>query len=154
MITMGGIPENYPFLDQLLKSEDITFLIPGAGQKAIRRRNLILLPHRSEFFHPDLVTASDALVGKVGYSTLSEVYWAGIPFGYIARDDFRESPALISFIEKNMRGLPLSAKDFASGAFASHLRELFALGSVERNGLNGAEQAARFLLNLVKNTGS
>jgi hypothetical protein len=154
MITMGGIPETYPFLDQLSKFGDMVFIIPGAGQNASKRRNLFLLPHHSEFFHPDLVNASDALIGKVGYSTLSEVYWAGIPFGYIARDDFRESPVLISFIEKNMRGVALSANEFTSGAFASRLRDLFALGRIERKGPNGAEQAARFLFSLMKKTGA
>jgi len=153
MITMGGIPENYPFLDQLLKSGDTVFLIPGAGHTASKRRNLFLLPHHSEFFHPDLVNASDALIGKVGYSTLSEVYWAGIPFGYIARDDFRESPALISFIERNMKGFAVSGDEFISGAFASRLPELFALGRVERKGLNGAEEAARFIFSLMNKKG-
>jgi hypothetical protein len=148
MITMGGIPETYPFLDQLQKMEEVVFLIPGTGNEASRTRNLFLLRHDSEHFHPDLVNASDALIGKVGYSTLSEVYWAGIPFGYIAREDFRESPALVSFIEKNMRGLALSANEFTSGAFALRLPELFALGRVERQGLNGADQAARFIADL------
>ena len=36
-------------------------------------KNLILLPHHSVFFHPDLVNASDAVVGKLGYSTLAAV---------------------------------------------------------------------------------
>jgi hypothetical protein len=153
IITMGGIPENYPFLDQLLKSGDTVFIIPGAGQKASKTRNLFLLPPHSEFFHPDLVNASDALIGKVGYSTLSEVYWAGIPFGYIARDDFRESPALISFIERNMKGFAVSGDEFISGAFASRLPELFALGRIERRGLNGAEEAARFILSLMNKKG-
>ena len=148
MITMGGIPETYPFLDPLQELEDFVFLIPGGGNEASRRRNLFLLPHHSDYFHPDLVNASDALIGKVGYSTLSEVYWAGIPFGYIARDDFRESPVLISFIEKNMRGVALSAKEFTSGDFALRLPELFALGRVEHQGLNGADPIARFIANL------
>jgi hypothetical protein len=149
MITMGGIPEKYPFLDQLSGLGDMVFLIPGAGPKASRRKNLFLLPHHSEFFHPDLVNASDALLGKVGYSTLSEVYWAGIPFGYIARDDFRESPVLVSFIEKEMRGFPISGDEFTRGAFVSRLRELSAPARIKREGLNGAEQAARFLFNLM-----
>jgi hypothetical protein len=84
MITMGGIPENYPFLDQLLKVEDLVFIVPGAGHDVKKRKNLFLLPHHSESFHPDLVTASDALIGKVGYSTF-RVLLGRNPFGYIAR---------------------------------------------------------------------
>jgi hypothetical protein len=148
MITMGGIPETYPFLDQLKEIGDVVFLIPGAGNAASKTKNLFLLPHHSEYFHPDLVAASDAVIGKVGYSTLSEVYWVGISYGYIARDDFRESPVLISFIEKNMRGVALSSNEFTSGAFTSRLPELFALERLERQGLNGAVQAAHFIANL------
>jgi hypothetical protein len=33
------------------------------------KQNLVLLPHHSGFYHPDLVNASDAVIGKVGYST-------------------------------------------------------------------------------------
>jgi hypothetical protein len=150
MITMGGIPENYPFLDQLLKFEDIVFLVPGAGHEVKKRKNLCLFPHHSEYFHPDLVNASDALIGKVGYSTLSEVFWAGVPFGYVARDDFRESPVLTSFIEKNMKGLAISGNEFASGAFVSRLRELISLGRVEPQGVNGSDQAAFFIRQLLE----
>ena len=149
MITMGGIPEDYLFRDELLKYRDVVFLIPGARQERIKTENLILFPHHSELFHPDLVNASDALIGKVGYSTLSEAYWAGIPFGYIARRDFRESPMMISFIEKNMRGFAVAENEFTCGAFASRLPELFALGRISRSGTNGADQAARFITALI-----
>ena len=30
-------------------------------------------------FHPDLVNASDAVIGKAGYNTLAEVFYAGTP---------------------------------------------------------------------------
>ena len=154
MITMGGIPENYPFLDRLLKSEPIVFLIPGAGQEMNKRRNLFLLPHHSEYFHPDLVNASDVLIGKVGYSTLSEVYWAGIPFGYIQRKDFRESRTLVSFIETQMKGFPIEERDFYEGSFLSRLPELLAMPRMERQPPNGAEQAAHFIFSLIPETGS
>ena len=62
-------------------------------------------------------------------------------------------PVLISFIEKNLRGIALSAKEFTSGAFASRLPDLFALGRVEPQGLNGAEQVARFIFSLMRRTG-
>jgi len=154
MITMGGIPENFPFMDELLKYEDIVFLVPGAGRELKNRKNLFLLPHHSEYFHPDLVTASDALIGKVGYSTLSEVYWAGIPFGYIARSDFRESRVLVSYIENHMQGFAIEDTEFYEGSFLSRLTQLFALQRVERHTPNGAEQAARFILNLMKEIGA
>ena len=49
--------------------------------------------------------------------------------------------------------VPVSGEDFIRGAFASRLPELFALGRLDREGPNGAEQAAPFLFNLMKSTG-
>jgi hypothetical protein len=154
MITMGGIPENYPFVDQLLKLEDIVFIMPGAGHEVKRRNNLFLLPHHSEYFHPDLVTASDARIGKVGYSTLSEVYWAGIPFGYIARTDFRESRILVSYIEKRMTGFAVGEREFYEGRFLSRLPRLLAMKHIQRQPPNGSDQAALFIFSLMKETGA
>jgi len=153
MITMGGIPENYPFLDQLLKFEDVVFIVPGAGHEVKKTKNLFLLPHHSDYFHPDLVAASDALIGKVGYSTLSEVYWAGIPFGYIARSDFRESRVLVSYIENHMNGLAIEERDFTQGSFLSSLPRLLAMKRVPRQPPNGADQVALFIVNLMNKKG-
>ncbi len=112
-------------MDELLKFEDIVFLVRGACGELKNRKNLFLLPHHSEYFHPDLVTASDALIGKVGYSTLAEVYYAGIPFGYIARSDFRESPILVCYIENRMQGFAIEDREFYAGSFLSRLLNCF-----------------------------
>ena len=107
----------------------------------------------SEYFHPDLVTASDALIGKVGYSTLSEVYWAGIPFGYVARSDFRESGVLVSYIENHMNGVAIEERDFTQGSFLSSLPRLLAMKRVPRQPPNGADQAALFIFSLMNKKG-
>ena len=146
LITMGGIPESYPFLQTMGALHDVYFVLPGSGERLQIQENRICLPHRSEFFHPDLVNASDALIGKVGYSTLAETYFAGIPFGYIARNHFRESRVLISFVGKTMRGLPIEEKDFYTGTFLSSIPRLLSMPRMERPGPNGAEQVARFIL--------
>jgi len=146
MITMGGIPESYPFLQNMGALHDVYFVLPGLGDKLQVRGNQVCLPHRSEFFHPDLVNASDALVGKVGYSTLAETYFAGIPFGYIARNHFRESGVLVSFVRSSMQGLSIQEKDFYTGAFFSSLPRLLSMSRTRRPGPNGAEQVARFIL--------
>jgi UDP:flavonoid glycosyltransferase YjiC (YdhE family) len=150
MITMGGIPETYPFLDRLAEEKDLFFVIPGASSSQKREKNLILLPHHSDFFHPDLVHTADALIGKVGYSTLAEVYYAGIPFGYVARKDFRESAILSSFIESEMSGFPIEEKDFYSGAWVSRLTDLLNLPRIENRHRNGAFAAAEFILSILE----
>lgn len=145
LITMGGIPEQYRFLEQLRSINDVRFIIPGAAEAMRVQENLVLLPHRSPFFHPDLVHASDAVIGKVGYSTLAEVYYAGVPFGYVWREGFRESLVLVSYIEKYMNGLPIEETDFISGRWLSALPELLAMPKIRRSHPRGDEQVARFI---------
>ena len=146
LISMGGIPAQYGFLEKLAVHKEIHFLIPGTGKDLRVQGNVILLPHHSEYYHPDLVNASDAVIGKVGYSTLAEVYHAGVPFGYIGRERFRESQVLISFIESHMKGLAIAENDFDSAGWLSRLRDLLALPRSLPRGPNGAEQVARFIL--------
>jgi UDP-N-acetylglucosamine:LPS N-acetylglucosamine transferase len=110
-----------------------------------RRDNLIILPSHSGFYHPDLVNASDAVIGKVGYSTLAEVYHAGIPFGYVLRSNFRESAPMAAFIEKEMQGIFLEESDFGSGEWLTRLQDLLNLNRVQRRVTNGAEQIGNFI---------
>jgi hypothetical protein len=148
MLTMGGIPGQYPFVQQLMAYPDLVFVIPGGAAERHQQGNVILLPHRSEFFHPDLVYAADAVVGKVGYSTVSEVYAAGIPFGYILREDFREAPALAAYIEQHMPGFKIDQERFHNGQWLTCLPQLLALPRTTRHGPNGADQVAQFVVSL------
>jgi hypothetical protein len=150
MITMGGVRPEHRFLDQLANHTEITFVIPGVSERCERRDNLILLPHFSNFFHPDLVEACDAVVAKLGYSTLSEIFHAGLPFGYVKRPSFRESEKLGQYIESHIHGVGFDEEEFESGAWLVHVDKLLSLQPrIKRESENGAEQIARFLLNLI-----
>jgi len=151
IITMGGISEQHTFLNQLMHQNKIYFVIPGGSQSIKTYDNVILLPQKSGIFHPDLINASDAVIGKVGYSTLAEVYHAGVPFGYITRANFRESDALASYIKEHMNNVQFTEKEFQSGNWTSHLEELLSMPRILRSEPNGAEQAAQFIYNLLKN---
>jgi UDP:flavonoid glycosyltransferase YjiC (YdhE family) len=155
LITMGGISASYPYLRDLEKRVDVFFIIPGASGDVRAHGNLILLPHHSPLFHPDLVQASDAVVGKAGYSTIAEVFHAGVPFGYIVRPDFRESSFLASFIQQEMEGICIQEEDFNSAAWVSRLDDLLALPRSIPSVPNGASEIARFLSRLLcASTGS
>ena len=78
------------------------------------------------------MNASDAVVGKVGYSTLAEVYQAGVPFGYVVRSNFRESAPMGAFIEKEMPGTLLDESEFSSGGWTDKLQDLLTLNRVSR----------------------
>jgi len=160
MITMGGIPWDYGFLEQLPDQDGIYFIIPGSDRQTHVPENLrkatgrtLLLPHHSGYFHPDLINASDAVIGKAGYSTLAEVYYAGIPFGYVGRPDFRETQTLAAFIEREMHGLPIAERQFQSGEWQSNLAALLALPRTQRTDPCGADQVASFVCDLLAGIG-
>ena len=149
LVTTGGIKQELAFLNQLQSGRKNRFVIPGGSLRTAVSGNVILLPHRSEFFHPDLVNASDAVVGKAGYSTIAEVYHARVPFGFVARPDFRESEKLVAFIQKEMASLPIPEADFQDGAWLSRIDDLLSLPSPPEPASNGAERIADFICSLL-----
>ena len=146
LVTMGGIPESFQSIGHLRKYKNTVFVIPGGAQKFTRIKNLILLPHHSDFYHPDLINACDAAVGKAGYSTIAELYNAGIPFGYFSRDSFRESAFLTAFIETNMPGIEMQSKHISDPEWLNQIPDLLTLSRAHREQPNGAVQVAQFLL--------
>ena len=150
LITMGGIQERYAFIKDLTNQTDVCFIIPGGSQTMEWSDNLVLLPFHSDLYHPDLVNASDAVIGKVGYSTLAEVYHAGVPFGYILRPSFRESKKLADYIERKMPGIAIEEADFHSGDWITQLPKLLSLERTQRSGPNGSEQIATYLCKLLR----
>jgi UDP-N-acetylglucosamine:LPS N-acetylglucosamine transferase len=149
MITAGGVPKSYEFMDKLKNQADTHFIIPGTVDKESRQNNLILLPKNSAYFHPDLINASDAVIGKAGYGTIAEIYQAGVPFGYCARTHYRESKPLIDFIENKMHGFAISESEFHNGNWTARLKHLLALPRTGRNTSNGGSQMAEFIRDLM-----
>jgi UDP-N-acetylglucosamine:LPS N-acetylglucosamine transferase len=145
---MGGIEGEYPFVKKLLESPGIHFIIPGSGSSTRVEQNLVFLPHHSNFYHPDLMFASDMVVSKAGYSTISEAYWAGIPFAYVARQKFPESAVMAKFIQQSMGGFEISPEDFQQGNWVRLLTEWLAKPKIQRQPPNGADEAAQFICSL------
>ena len=154
LVTMGGFSWEYSWLELLATRPDVYFVVPGGKRDGTpmsdpRPPNVISLPHHSSFFHPDLVNASNFVIGKAGYSTVAEAYWSGCAFGYVPRPRFRESEVLVAFIQREMAGLAIAAEEFDSGSWLNHLPTLVALPRLARQGPNGAEQVAEFVSDLL-----
>jgi hypothetical protein len=150
LITMGGIPVRYTFIKELKSHPDVAFIVPGASRSMEWTDNLVFLPHHSDFYHPDLVNASDAVIGKLGYSTVAEVYHSGVPFGYVSRANFREAQMLARYAERQMPSLAIEEADFHNGRWLCQLPELLSLKRVCRKGPNGSEQIAAYICALLK----
>jgi predicted glycosyltransferase len=150
LLTTGGIQEKYRFPKNIFTQREICFVVPGGSERPERHDNLILLPHRSDIFHPDLVNSADVVVGKAGYSTIAEVYHAGVPFGYVPRSNYRESGKLVAFIEKEIKGLWVGIEDFQSGKWLRKASQLLDLIRTQRHNNNGSHLVAAMITDLLK----
>ena len=146
VLSMGGHDAHYPWLGELTAFEDVVFVVPGGADELRWQGNCLLLPTHSGVYHPDLTAAADALVGKVGYSTVAEVYNAGVPFGCVARPWFREAGVLAAFARERMPGIAIDMEEFEGGDWLPCLPRLLEAPRVERAGPAGADLAARFVL--------
>jgi len=145
LVSMGGISEQHGFLAALQHCQEVIFVLPGAADTRTRSGNTILLPHHSAFYHPDLVHAADCVIGKVGYSTIAEVHHSGVPFGYVSRPHFRESPPLAAYISEQLPSVPITPGDFRSGAWLNTLPALLSMPRKHLTKTNGADQIAAYV---------
>jgi hypothetical protein len=148
-VTMGGVRESFRFLRGLKRHAGVYFVIPGGSETLQREDNLVLIPFHSDYYHPDLIQASDAVIGKAGYSTLAEAFHAGVPFMYVTRAMFRESEVLDIFVRRHMRGVAVTGEEYAGGGWVSRVPELLSLERYRAESVNGAAQAADFISRLL-----
>lgn len=145
LVSMGGVPDRFRFLDRLPSRIDPFIVVPGAERIASPHPKVIALPSNSSFYHPDLLQAADLLIGKAGYSTVAEVYHNGTPFGYIARSESPESAVLERFIVEHLAACRVSADAYRSGDWIDLLPGLLAMPRRTPPQQNGADVIARFV---------
>ena len=153
-LTMGGVPQEYPFVSRLHRDfSTIDFVIAGIeARKEWAAPNVRLLPANSSHYHPDLINAADAVIGKAGYSTIAEIYQSQVRFGYFVREDYPEMQALVNFLQHNTDGILLSAQDYMSGNWLSELENLLAVQpACRQQTLNGSLQVAQLVSELLSN---
>jgi hypothetical protein len=145
LITMGGVSERTPVLAHLAHRHDLVFVVAWGAARQHTAGNVICLPLRSSIYHPDLIHAADAVIAKLGYSTMAEVHHAGVPMGYISRRNYPEMPGLVGFTERHVAGLPLADPNLGEGVEPDFIDRLLALPRRPPPAVNGADQAADFM---------
>jgi hypothetical protein len=150
LVSMGGIDTPGAAGDpgSWRVPEGVELVVPGGGGaecRAGRDRRVLLLPHRTPVYHPDLVSAADAVVGKLGYSTVAEAFAAGTRFAYVPRPAFRESAVLERFVRGKLPALELDPEELATGRWLDRLPELLARPRPEPGAAVGAAAAAAAL---------
>jgi hypothetical protein len=145
LVTMGGIPHGGFAVKPLLDVPGVEFILAGAARRRRRVGNVLLLPHHSGLYHPDLVAAADAVVGKIGYSTVAETCRSRVPYGFVPRAGFRESAVLARWLHARGRGVRIDPAAFASGEWVRRIPDLIDLGRPIERFPDGARAAARLI---------
>ncbi len=149
VVTMGGVDCDYARMDWRDIPQDVHVVLAGRDPSDGVRGNVVCLPKHSPVYHPDLINAGDAVIGKAGYSTLAEIYQAGVPFGYVSRPSFREAGVLEAYIDAEIPSLAIDGADFSNGLRRDVIRRLLGLGRVRRNGHDNARLAAEYIARIM-----
>jgi len=147
VVTMGGYGEDLPFLDRLRGIPETTFIITGASHTS-PDRNLRLFDNNTPLFMPHVLGASDAVIAKLGYGIVSEVWSEGVPFGHVTRPDSREMISLESFAAEELSGFLITRDEFTNGAWIDRLPDLLSMTRRPHLG-GGAGRVAEVLLEVV-----
>ena len=149
LVTLSGAPELIRLSPERASDPGLVFIFPAAATSLRRAGQRLLLPAVSPIYHPDLVWACDAVINKLGYSTVAEAYHAGLPLGGVPRAKFPESPVMAAFVRENMPSVEIAPADFQSGNWARAVDDLLAMPRTRPHHPNGADGAADFIMGLL-----
>jgi hypothetical protein len=127
LCSMGGIPGSFKFVPSLATRPDVVFVLAGCEPLPDMPGNVRAIPHRSDFYHPDLVATADAVVGKVGYSTVAEAYYGRTQFLYLPRPLFAESAVMEDFVTAELCGRPIAPEAYDDGSWMERLPHILQL---------------------------
>lgn len=150
LVTFGGIEFSSPFLKELGECKNYLFIWCGNTDGDLPS-NIIIYPKISKIQHHDLVKVSDLVISKPGYGIVSECIANRTPMMYTSRDDFIEYEILLEGMNKYMHSYFIPRDDMISGRWENHLDKFFETKfKWPKIGINGAEIAARKILNFLK----
>lgn len=142
IFNFGGQPAGWNLKKESLP-EGWMCLVCGASEKQELPPNFIRLA--KDAYTPDLMAASDCMLGKIGYGTVSEALAYKLPFVFVRRDYFNEEPFLRNMLEYYQGGVEMIRRDFLTGHWTPYLERALTLSPCYDGALNGGEVAARIL---------
>jgi hypothetical protein len=152
LVTMGGTPISWLPQGELGGLADVVYVVPTSGEALEVCDNVVRVPLLSNIYHPDLVHAADVVVTKLGYSTVAEAYGAGVPVGYVARSQFRESVVLERFIRERGSAVEIDGASFLTHAWAGELCKLLDAPRRRPSKMDGAHEVASFVVQNIFST--
>ncbi|XP_020536405.1 L-arabinokinase isoform X2 [Jatropha curcas] len=142
ILNFGGQPSGWKLKEEYLPSGWLC-LVCGASDSQELPPNFIKLA--KDAYTPDLIAASDCMLGKIGYGTVSEALAFKLPFVFVRRDYFNEEPFLRNMLEYYQSGVEMIRRDLLTGHWKPYLERAISLKPCYEGGINGGEVAAHIL---------
>ncbi|KAL7165814.1 hypothetical protein ACSBR2_036644 [Camellia fascicularis] len=142
ILNFGGQPAGWKLKEEYLPSGWLC-LVCGASDDMELPPNFIKLAR--DVYTPDVIAASDCMLGKIGYGTVSEALAYKLPFIFVRRDYFNEEPFLRNMLEYFQGGVEMIRRDLLTGQWKPYLERAVSLKPCYEGGINGGEVAARIL---------
>ncbi|KAH1056480.1 hypothetical protein J1N35_034545 [Gossypium stocksii] len=142
ILNFGGQPAGWKLKEDYLPSGWLC-LVCGASDTQELPHNFLKLP--KDAYTPDLIAASDCMLGKIGYGTVSEALAYKLPFVFVRRDYFNEEPFLRNMLEFYQSGVEMIRRDLLTGHWKPYLERAISLKPCYEGGINGGGVAAHIL---------
>jgi hypothetical protein len=142
LLAMGGMEFPLP-VGHWPHSPGVSWLAPG--QWAPGRRDVNAFDAVGLDFS-DLLSSVDAVITKPGYGTFVEAAAGGIPVLYLERRDWPETRHLADWLGRNARAAELTREQLTAGDFLDLLQDLWRRPAPALPPVNGADDAARRLV--------
>ncbi|XP_051137394.1 L-arabinokinase-like [Andrographis paniculata] len=142
ILNFGGQPSGWTLKKEYLPDGWLC-LVCGASESMDVPTNFVKLA--KDTYTPDVIAASDCMLGKIGYGTVSEALAFKIPFVFVRRDYFNEEPFLRNMLESYQAGVEMIRRDLLTGHWKPYLERAISLKPCYEGGINGGEVAARIL---------
>ncbi|KAL9227165.1 hypothetical protein vseg_002890 [Gypsophila vaccaria] len=142
ILNFGGQPSGLKLSEEYLPA-GWKCLVCGASDGDVLPPNFIKLSR--DTYTPDVIAASDCMLGKIGYGTASEALAYKLPFVFVRRDYFNEEPFVRNLLEHYQCGVEMIRRDLLTGHWKPYIDRAMSLKPCYSGGINGGEVAARIL---------
>ncbi|XP_030551692.2 L-arabinokinase-like [Rhodamnia argentea] len=142
ILNFGGQPSGWKLEEKYLPPGWLG-LVCGASESENLPPNFVKLA--KDAYTPDVIAASDCMLGKIGYGTVSESLAYKRPFVFVRRDYFNEEPFLRNMLEYYQAGVEMIRRDLLTGHWKPYLEHAISLKPCYEGGINGGEVAAYIL---------
>ncbi|XP_065851057.1 L-arabinokinase-like [Euphorbia lathyris] len=142
ILNFGGQPAGWKLKEEYLPSGWLCLVCGASNEHELPKRFIKLA---KDAYTPDLIAASDCMLGKIGYGTVSEALAYKLPFVFVRRDYFNEEPFLRNMLEYYQSGVEMIRRDLLTGHWQPYLEHAISLKPSYEGGINGGEVAAHIL---------